>query len=149
MWSRRSAVRSRYPTPCEGSSTGASWLEPPERPKGQTAVRPRYPTPFTAKISHLGVFPRSLDDKSRFARRKHRSERFYHVNGKHITICGYSTVVSMRVFQTRDESSILSTRTIWEIRQQLSDFLISVSVNWANSTGVNIFIIINPKSVRL
>ena len=27
-------------------------------------------------------------------------------------------------------------------------FLISVSVNWADSVGVNIFIVINPKSVR-
>ncbi len=28
-----------------------------------------------------------------------------------VVICGYSTVVSMQVFQTWDESSILSTRT--------------------------------------
>ena len=56
----------------------------------------------------LAVFPRSLDDKSRFARRKRQSARPEH---RLQTVCGYRTAVSIQVFQTWDEVSTTSTRT--------------------------------------
>ena len=65
MWSRRSSVRSRYPTPgC---------------------------------------------DRWHIRSRTERSDVPYPTPG--CELCGYSTVVSIQVFQTWDESSILSTRT--------------------------------------